>query len=108
MFFTRLLFNTPGDGTMSIDLEHIRSRNSIEEVVQEKFSLKKQGNRFVGVEHDSLVVTPKTAFYFWNSRSEYGDVFDVVGRYHLGYGSGSNNRDASQFLEAVKFLAQRA
>lgn len=93
---------------MSIDLEHIRSRNPIEEVVHEKFSLKKQGNRFVGIEHDSLVVTPRTAFYFWNSRGEYGDVFDFVGRYHLGYGSGWNNRDAAQFVEAVKFLAQRA
>lgn len=93
---------------MSIDLEHLRSRNPIEEVVNEKVSLKKQGNRFVGVEHDSLVVTPKTGFYFWNSRDEHGDVFDFVGRYDLGYGSGWNHRDVSQFMEAVKFLAQRA
>lgn len=93
---------------MSIDLEHIRSRSPIEEVVNEKFGLKKQGSRFVSIEHDSLVVTPRTGFYFWNSKGEHGDVFDFVGRYHLGYGSSWNNRDANQFMEVVKFLAQRA
>ena len=39
---------------MTFDLEHLRSRNPIEEVVAEKFALKKSGSRFVGVEHDSL------------------------------------------------------
>ena len=61
---------------MSIDLEHIRSRNLIADVVHEQFSLKKQGSRYVGIDHDSLIVTPKTGFYFWNSRGEHGDVFD--------------------------------
>lgn len=36
---------------MTLDLEHLRSRNPIEEVVAEKFALKKSGSRFVGVEH---------------------------------------------------------
>ena len=54
---------------MSIDLEHIRSRNAIEDLVGEKYGLKKSGNRFIGVEHDSLVVIPKTSFYFWHSRA---------------------------------------
>ncbi|MBZ0283363.1 MAG: hypothetical protein K8L97_21685 [Anaerolineae bacterium] len=93
---------------MSIDLEHIRSRNPIEDVVNEKFTLKKQGSRFVSLEHDSLVVTPRTGFYFWNSKGEHGDVFDFVGRYILGYGTSWNNRDATQFMEVAKYLAQRA
>lgn len=63
---------------MTFDLEHIRSRNPIEEVVAEKFALKKSGSHFIGVEHDSLVVVPNTGFYFWNSRGEHGDVFDFV------------------------------
>ncbi len=92
---------------MTIDLEHIRSRNPIEDVVAERFALKKSGARFVGVEHDSLVVTPANGMYFWNSRSEHGDVFDFVGRYHLPYGSNWNNRDASQFMESVEYLARR-
>jgi DNA primase len=56
---------------MSIDLEHIRSRSPIEEVVNEKYSLKKQGSRFVGIEHDSLVVTLRSGFYFWVRREAF-------------------------------------
>ncbi len=93
---------------MSIDLEHIRSRNPIEDVVGEKFSLKQSGKRFIGVEHDSMVVVPASGMYFWNSRGEHGDVFDFVGRYHLNYGSGWNNRDPQHFMEAVEHLARRA
>ncbi len=87
---------------MSIDLEQIRSANPIEQLIGEKFALKRQGTRFVGVEHDSLVVTPQTGLYFWNSRSEHGDVFDFVGRHLLNHGSSWNNRDASMFMEAVR------
>ena len=82
---------------MTFDLEHIRSRNPIEEVVAEKFAVKKSGSRFIGVEHDSLVVVPNTGMYFWNSRSEKGDVFDFVGRYLLPLGVW-NNRDTAQFI----------
>ncbi len=93
---------------MSIDLEQIRSANPIEQIVGEKFTLKRQGTRFVGVEHDSLVVTPQTGLYFWNSRGEHGDVFDFAGRHLLGYDNRWNNRDAALFWEAVRSLAQRA
>ncbi|MBZ0280757.1 MAG: hypothetical protein K8L97_08440 [Anaerolineae bacterium] len=93
---------------MSIDLEQIRSRNPIEDVVNEKFSLRKSGNRFVGIEHDSLVVTPRTGYYFWNSHGEFGDVFDFTGRHLLHYGTAWNNRDTGMFLETVRYLAQRA
>ena len=92
---------------MTFDLEQIRSRNPIEEVVTEKFALKKAGSRFIGVEHDSLVVVPNTGTYFWNSCGEHGDVFDFVGRYLLSLGAW-NNHDAVQFMEAVRYLAQRA
>ena len=92
---------------MSLDLEQIRARNPIEEVVAEKFALKKMGSRYIGVEHDSLVVVPNTGFYFWNSRGEHGDVFDFVGRHILTSGAW-NNRDAGQFMETVRYLAQRA
>ncbi len=93
---------------MTFDLEHIRSRNLIEEVVAEKFALKKSGSRFIGAEHDSLVVTPANGLYFWNSQGEYGDVFDFAGRHLLNFGSGWNNRDAAQFMEVVEHLARRA
>lgn len=93
---------------MSIDLENIRSRNPIEDIVAEKFSLKQLGKRFIGVEHDSMVVVPQSGMYFWNSCSEHGDVFDFVGRYHLNYGNSWNNRDPQQFMEAVEHLARRA
>ncbi|MBZ0282272.1 MAG: hypothetical protein K8L97_16140, partial [Anaerolineae bacterium] len=92
---------------MTFDLEHLRSRNPIEEVVAEKFALKKSGSRFIGIEHDSLVVVPNTGMYFWNSRGEHGDVFDFVGRHLLSLGAW-NNRDATQFMEVVRYLAQRA
>jgi DNA primase len=92
---------------MAIDLEVIRSRNPIEDVVSEKFTLKRTGKRFIGIEHDSLVVIPNTGFYFWNSRGEQGDMFDFVGRHVLGSGNW-NNRNADQFMESVKWLAQRA
>jgi DNA primase len=88
---------------MTVDLEHIRSRNAIEEVVAEKFALKKSSSRYVGVEHDSLVVVPNTGFYFWNSRGEHGDVFDFVARHILSSGNW-NNRDAAHFMEVVRYL----
>ena len=87
---------------MSFDLEHIRSRNPIEEVVAEKSVLKKSGSRFIGVEHDSLVIVPNTGFYFWNSRGEHGDVFDFVGRHLLSLGAW-NNRDATQLCKRRLF-----
>jgi DNA primase len=92
---------------MTVDLEQLRSRNPIEEVIAEKFALKKSGSRFIGVEHDSLVIIPNTGFYFWNSQGEHGDVFDFVGRHLLSLGAW-NNRDATQFMEVVRYLAQRA
>ncbi len=92
---------------MSIDLEEIRSRNPIETLVGERFPLRKSGSRYVGQEHDSLVVVPNTGFYFWNSKGEQGDVFDFVGRHVLNLGSW-NNRDSAQFTEALRYLAQRA
>jgi DNA primase len=92
---------------MSIDLEDIRSRNPIEAVVGETFPLRKSGSRFVGIEHDSLVVVPNTGFYFWNSKGEHGDVFDFVGRHVLSLGVW-NHRDSAQFIEALRYLAQRA
>jgi hypothetical protein len=92
---------------MSFDLEQIRSRNPIEEIVAEKFALKKSGTRFIGVEHDSLVVVPTTGWYFWNSRNEQGDVFDFVGRHILSSGAW-NNRSPEQFVEATNYLARRA
>jgi DNA primase len=92
---------------MTFDLEQIRSRNPIEEVVTEKFALIKRGSRFIGMEHDSLVVVPNTGMYFWNSRGEHGDVFDFVGRHLLSLGAW-NNHDTAQFMEVVRYLAQRA
>jgi Toprim domain-containing protein len=96
-----------GDIEMTIDLELIRSRNPIETIVAEKFALKKSGSRYVGIEHDSLVVLPRTGAYFWNSRSEHGDVFDFIGRHVLSLGAW-DNRDATQFMETVQYLARRA
>jgi DNA primase len=92
---------------MSFDLEQIRSRNPIEEIVAEKFPLKKSGTRFIGVQHDSLVVIPHTGWYFWNSRNEQGVVFDFVGRHILSSGTW-NNRSPEQFIEATDYLARRA
>jgi hypothetical protein len=91
-----------------IDLEQIRSRYPIEVLVGEKFALRKSGTRFVSIEHDSLVVTPATGFYFWNSRGEHGDAFDFAGRHLLGYGDRWNSHDAILFLEVVRYLAERA
>ncbi len=92
---------------MAFDLEQIRARSLIEDVVSEKFALKKSGSRYIGVEHDSLVVIPHTGFYFWNSLGDHCDVFDFVGRHILGDGSW-NNHNPDQFMESVRWLAQRA
>ena len=91
-----------------IDLEQIRAQNRIEDVIAATFPLKKTGTHYIGVEHDSFVVFPNTGSYYWYSRSEYGDVFDFVGRYKLSYGAAWNSRDSAMFIEAVRYLAQRA
>jgi hypothetical protein len=94
---------------MSIDLEAIRACQRIEELIGEKYSLKKQSARNLrGEEHDSLVIFTQTQSYYWYSRDEGGDIFDWVGREVLGYGTAWNNRQPEQFWEAVKWLAHRA
>jgi hypothetical protein len=70
--------------------------------VGEVFALKKMGKRLIGVEHDSLVVIPHTGCYFWNSQGDKGDVFDFVERHIL------KSPMSDQFLESVRWLAQRA
>src|SRR5262249_12700475 len=75
--------------------------------VAEKFPLKRSGSRYIGIEHDSLVVLPRTGAYFWNSRSEHGDVFDFVGRHILSLGTW-NSHDSAQFMEVMQYLANRA
>ena len=85
-----------------IDLEQIRAQNRIEDVIAETFPLKKTGTHFIGVEHDSFVVFPNTGSYYWYSRSEYGDVFDFVGRYKLSYGVAWNSRDSAIFSRPAR------
>ena len=91
-----------------IDLECIRAASRIADLVAERFTVRPRGRHFTTQEHDSLVLFPETGSYAWYSKDEYGDVFDFVGRYHLGYGSGWNNHDPVQFREAVEHLAGRA
>src|SRR6185369_2593365 len=91
-----------------IDLEEIRARNRIEELIGEKYPLRKVSRTFKAQEHDSLVVFPDTQSYYWYSRDEGGDVIDWVGREILGYGTSWSNRNPQQFWEAVKLLANRA
>jgi DNA primase len=94
---------------MSIDLEAIRASQRIEDLISEKYRLRKQSARNLrGEEHDSLVVFTQTQSYYWYSRDEGGDIFDWVGREVLGYGSAWNNRQPEQFWEAVQWLAHRA
>lgn len=71
---------------MSIDLEEVRSRNPTETIVRDLFTLHKSGSRYVGIEHNSLVVVPNTGMYFWNSKGEKDNVFDFVGRHVLWRG----------------------
>src|SRR5262245_17983974 len=71
---------------MTFDLKLIRSRNPIEEIVMEKFALKKSGTRYVRIEHDSLIDLPRTGSYFWNSRISVCEFFFRV---RLNYLSGS-------------------
>jgi DNA primase len=101
------IFFVAGVFEMSIDLEEIRSRNPIESIIGERFTLRKSGSRYIGVEHDSLVVVPNSGMYFWNSKGEQGDVFDFVGRHVLSLGAW-NQRDSAQFTEALCYLAQHA
>ena len=90
---------------MSIDLEAIRARQRIEDLIVEKHQLRKQSARNLHViEHDSLVVFTQTQSYYWYSRDEGGDIFDWVGREVLGYGTIWNNRQLEKFWEAVKWL----
>jgi DNA primase len=91
-----------------VDIEEIRTRTRIEELIGEKYSLRKVSHTFKAQEHDSLVVFPDTQSYYWYSRDEGGDVIDLVGREILGYGTSWSNRNSQQFWEAVKVLAQRA
>lgn len=93
---------------MAFDLEYIRAQSPIEDIAGQKFALKKSGTHYIGREHDSFVVNPRTGWYHWNSRDEHGDVFDFVGRYVLGHGTSWNSRDPELFMAAVRYLAERS
>lgn len=92
----------------AIDLQQLRDNNRIEDVIGEKYALRKSGRTFKAQERDSLVVFPDTQSYYWYSRNEGGDVLDWVGREVLNYGASWNNHDSQQFWESVKWLANRA
>ncbi|MCI0711845.1 MAG: toprim domain-containing protein [Chloroflexi bacterium] len=91
-----------------MDLDLIRTRNPIVDMVREKFELKQSGTHFIGLEHDSLVVNPNMGWYHWNSRDEHGDVFDFTGRHLLGHGERWSARDPVLFMEVLEYLAKRA
>lgn len=87
------------DADLQTFIERVKQANNIEDVIDESgFKLqRKRGNYLRSQEHDSLVIRVDEQYYVWNSNNETGDVFDWL-----------MNRRGWDFMEALKFLAERA
>jgi hypothetical protein len=83
---------------MAFDLDQIKaSAVPIEQVINEDEGLEQKRGRYLrGVQHDSLVVDVHGQMYHWNSRDEWGDVIEWLGK-HRGL----------DFREAVEYLCER-
>jgi len=80
------------------DIEEIKQRNRIEDVIEETHTLQRQHGRYLrSREHDSLVIDTAQQCYHWNSKNESGDVITWLEK--------RNNWD---FKTAVEHLCHRA
>ena len=83
------------------DIETIKQRNPIEDVIQEcGFDLGSKRGRYMrgrSQEYNSLVVNVADQFYFWNSKNEGGDVITWL-----------QYREGLDFKTAVEYLCDRA
>src|SRR3990167_3575902 len=48
--------------------------NKLLSIISKDYSLIRKGNYYTTEEHDSLVIDPKRALFFWNSKGIYGDT----------------------------------
>lgn len=79
-------------------LDEIRSRLKVSEVVGRRFKLRKQGSEYVAIEDQSLTVNDnKGLWYDFGKGDGGGDIFDFL-QQHEGY----------DFIAAVEELAQQA
>src|ERR1700729_164113 len=79
-------------------LDEIRSRISVSEIVGRKFKLRKQGHEYVAIENQSLTVNDQKALWYdFGAGEGGGDVFDFLVK-ECGY----------SFVDAVEELAQKA
>ena len=74
----------------------------------EHYTLTGTGRYLKTKEHNSLVIDTHTGSYYWNSKSESGDIIDWVGRHELNYNGTWNSSDPNLFKEAVRWLAGKA
>lgn len=91
-----------------IDLDRLKSLLNLADLVAEQHPLTGSGRYRSGQKHDSLVIDTSRNMYWWNSKTESGDILDWVGRYHCDYGAAWNSHDPAQFKEAVRVLARLA
>lgn len=48
--------------------------NKLLSIISKDYTLIRKGNYYTTEEHDSLVIDPKRALFFWNSKGIYGDI----------------------------------
>jgi hypothetical protein len=81
-----------------VNIDEIKQANPIQDLIDAEFTLAKKNGRYLhALQHDSLVVDVAEQIYYWNSRSESGDVIEWVMK-----------RRNIDFKSAVEFLARRA
>lgn len=82
---------------MAFDLDQIKASVAIEQIITEDEPLQTRRGRYLrGVKHDSLVVDTHAQVYHWNSRDEWGDIIEWLGKHRR-----------MDFREAVEYLADR-
>lgn len=90
------------------DLAHLKAAIPLSDLISQQHTLIGSGRYRHGQQHDSLVVDTDQNEYWWNSKGEWGDTIDWVGRYLLGYDGTWSSQDPAMFKEAVAALARLA
>jgi hypothetical protein len=90
------------------DLDRLKSLLNLADLVAQTHPLTGSGRYRHGQKHDSLVIDTLHQEYWWNSKGEWGDILDWIGRYYLGYEAQWRSQDPAMFKEAIRALAQLA
>jgi len=89
-----------------MDLQHIKNLINLQDLVEQTEQLTGNQRYKRGIAHDSLVVDTAKQCWWWNSKSQRGDLIDWIGMYTLGFDGSWNPNDPTMFKLALEKIGE--